>query len=341
MPKAAPSRKPSPSTAPAPAAAAPAKRRPVNAVIFDIDNVLIDTRRSYLDTIRWTVEIFLTTGRVPIFEKSGPAKTLSIVSPRDVEQFKLLGGFNDDWDCCYGLLIYLLSIPIRARTTATLKKTMDIEKFVASVYRRPLRVEGIVKKLGRPSFVTVEKIGRIFQEVYLGRDLFQKLYRSRPAYWPKRGLIEREKLLFRKSTLKKLKDRGIKLGVATGRPYFEAVYSLRRFGILELFEAMTTMDDVRSAEREQKTSLRKPHPFSVLETARKLGNERSFLYVGDLPDDVAATNAAKASLDIDSVAIPSLAFDLEDSMRQLKAVGPDHILNKPSDLIQLVARKRR
>jgi len=35
-----------------------------DVVIFDIDNVLVDTRRSYLEAIRWTVELYLTEGSV-------------------------------------------------------------------------------------------------------------------------------------------------------------------------------------------------------------------------------------------------------------------------------------
>ena len=43
----------------------PVEPRKFDAVLFDIDNVLVDTRRSYLEAIRYTVEIFLTHGDVP------------------------------------------------------------------------------------------------------------------------------------------------------------------------------------------------------------------------------------------------------------------------------------
>ena len=84
-----------------------------DAFIFDIDNVLIDTRKSYLESIIKTVEVYLTYGQIPFFSagKGKPRKPL--LTLEDIEEFKLLGGFNDDWDCSYGLLVYLLSLPVK------------------------------------------------------------------------------------------------------------------------------------------------------------------------------------------------------------------------------------
>ena len=141
-------------------------------MIFDIDNVLVDTRRSYLDAIRWTVEIFLTSGSVPLFHLTRMSRQPQLLSACDVQAFKLLGGFNDDWDCCYGLLIYLLSLQVAGHTVESLKKAIDLKAFGETVFRRPLGVSGIVNKLGRNREVTIETISRIFQEVYLGKDIF-------------------------------------------------------------------------------------------------------------------------------------------------------------------------
>src|SRR3989339_2149460 len=73
-----------------------------DAIIFDIDNVLVDTRQSYLEAIRIAVELYLTHGPIPFFSRSAGGKFPSLLTPEDVDQFKLLGGFNDDWECCYG-----------------------------------------------------------------------------------------------------------------------------------------------------------------------------------------------------------------------------------------------
>ena len=307
-----------------------------DCVIFDMDNVLIDTRKSYLAAIRHTVDIYLTEGQVPYFKNDTGRKKAGIVSANDVHQFKLLGGFNDDWDCCYALLIYLTSLPVKPNFVSSLKKNIDIKSFAAGIRERPLRVNGIVEKLGRPSTVTIEKIARIFQEIYLGKELFKLVEHKRNMYWKKRGLILQEKPIFRKSTLEKLKQKGVKLAVATGRPRFEALFALRHFGLTALFDAVTAMDEVKQAEAQQKVSLRKPHPFSILRTAEKIGSHLSFFYVGDLPDDILAANQAKEHIRIKSVAFPSYHDNPAQALKEMERVNPDLILKKPSDLTALV-----
>jgi HAD superfamily hydrolase (TIGR01548 family) len=314
----------------------PVEKAKADAIIFDIDNVLVDTRQSYLEAIRNTVELYLTHGPVPFFSRSAGGKFPSLITPEDVDQFKLLGGLNDDWDCCYGLLVYLLSLPVKNRTLEALKKSIAIEKFAKSVKQRPLRVSGITALFGRPTTVTIEKVARIFQEIYLGKDIFPRVTMNKMRYWKKRGLIHREKLIFKRPILENLKKHGIKLGIATGRSLYEASHALKHFGIHDLFDAMTTMDDVKKEEREKKESLRKPHPFSILRTAQALGAKKKFLYVGDLPDDVLAANRAKSSLSIRSVAFPMLAANPFQAVKELEAVKPDFFIKTPADLCRLL-----
>ncbi|MCB9799447.1 MAG: HAD hydrolase-like protein [Candidatus Omnitrophica bacterium] len=309
-----------------------------DCIIFDIDNVLIDTRTSYLDAIRWTVEIFLTHSKVPIFMHRSKTSTPFLLTKEDVECFKLLGGFNDDWDCCYGILTYLLSLPVKDRNLSSLKEAMRIKEFLAKNRTKPLGVSGIVKKLGRPSIVTIEKISRIFQEIYLGKDIFSIKYKMTPQFWKKRGLMRKEKLIFKKRFLEKLKRLGLKLGIATGRSRFEAAYALKNLGVLHLFDAATTMNEVKKAEKELCMSLRKPHPFSILQTAKHLKKGRRLLYIGDLPDDVIAANQAKEHLAISSVAMIGAAHDTDHTLNEIKKTHPDYIIHKPAELWDIVLK---
>lgn len=314
--------------------------RSFSGILFDIDNVLIDTRESYLETIRWTVEIYLTHGKIPLFQAAPKDARPALLTPADIHQFKLLGGFNDDWDCCYGLLHYLLSLNVKSRSIDALRKAMNLKALAAKAPERPLRVEGITKKFGRSPFVMIEKISRIFQEIYLGKDLFKQTEKRDALYWNKKGLIRNEKLLIKPVHLEKLKSAGIKLGIATGRPRFEATYSLENFGILKMFDAMTTIDEVRMAERMEKKSLRKPHPFSLMETARKMKLKDRLLYVGDLPDDVMAANRAKESIGIHSAAFLGGIDNVKPTLDELKKQSPDYILHKADDLLGLAGCSR-
>lgn len=311
-------------------------------IVFDMDNVLVDTRLSYLDCIRWTVEIYLTSGSVPLFEPAPRKMRPALLTKQDIETFKLLGGFNDDWDCCQGLLIYLLNLPVAKRSILELKKQMDFKALGKKIKTRPLRVHGLAKVFGRPATVRIEKIARIFQEIYLGRDLFRtfdrRMIKSDVQYWNKLGLIRKEKPVFRRSTLEKLKALGARLAIATGRSHVEAFHALKEFHIADLFDAVTTMDEIKKAEVHQKRSLRKPHPHCLFLTAQKLGMHHHYFYVGDLPDDMMCAEGAKAKLAIEAVAFPLLAHDPESAAEAVRKAGADHVLDKPSDLTPLVRR---
>lgn len=309
------------------------------AIIFDIDNVLVDTRRSYLEAIRWCIDIFLTHGKIPHFVAGPKARTPHLLTANDVNHFKLLGGFNDDWDCCYGLLVYLMHLPVKSRTIPSLKEAKDIDGFVKKIHNRPLGVNGIVKLLGRHPAIKIEQIERIFQEIYLGPDLFHKREQKFPAYWKKRGLINMEKPIFPKETLEKLKAAGIKLGIATGRPRFEAEFALKNFDILHLFDAMTTMDEVYEAEQKLGRSLRKPNPYSLIETAKKLGEKHNLLYVGDLPDDMLAAKHAKPHAEFQCAGFPWFASDPEAALKEFHKIHPDFILKKARQILKLAGLK--
>src|SRR3990167_4160357 len=152
-----------------------------DAVIFDIDNVLIDTRASYTDCIRKTVETYLQT----IF-KFQPSR-MPLLSRRDVEAFKSLGGFNDDWDSCYGLLLYFLSQKVKKQTVNELRKQKDILGLARKVKSRPFGVKGAEQIFGKQTLVTLLKTADIFQRFYLN------------------DFVWNETLFISKSSLKQLK----------------------------------------------------------------------------------------------------------------------------------------
>ena len=239
-----------------------------DVILFDIDNVLVDTRASYLAAIQKTVEIYLNRP--------------GVITAKDIDQFKLLGGFNDDWDSCYGIITFLETAiqgkPIRFGDHRS--QRLSISELGGIFPERPLGVSGLLKHLEtiyerveKPSF---DKIIRIFQEVYLGKKLFDK----KCLYWDKAGLIEKEKLIFKKSLLKKILKKVTRFGIVTGRNQFEARYALKRFGIEKLFDVLITIDEVKKAEKKTGKILRKPHPWPILEAARRTGGGYIFFISG-------------------------------------------------------------
>ena len=309
-----------------------------DVILFDMDNVLIDTRQSYLAAIQKTVEIYLNRP--------------GIVSAREVDQFKLLGGFNDDWDCSWGLIAFLETAiqgkPIHFGDHR--RQRLSLSELNQLFPERPLGIEGLLRHL-RVLYERVEeppfkKVARIFQEVYLGMRLFGK----KTLYWTKPGLIEKEKLIFPKSLLKRIKNKGVQFGIVTGRNQFEAHYALKRFGIEKLFDVLITIDEVKRAEKKGGKLLRKPNPWPILEATRRyrfsqgqvLGKPvprrtgTRFLYLGDLPDDILAAKKAGQKIRIHSAAFPGFTRDPETTRRELKKLKPDFYLKTPQDLVKIL-----
>jgi len=301
-----------------------------NAVLFDIDNVLVDTRASYLAAIQKTVEHYLNRP--------------GVVSAKEIDQFKLLGGFNDDWDCCYGIITFLETViqgkPIRFGDHR--RQRFSIPELGRIFPQRPLGLEGLLKNL-RVLYERVEtpsynRISQIFQQIY----------------WGKRGegLVRKEKPIFLKSLLGKIRQKGVRFGIVTGRNRVEAKYALKRFGILNLFDCLITIDEVRREEKKTGKVLRKPHPWPILEAARQLfgtgslrddlarkcvpGRTGVVLYIGDLPDDILAAKRAGKFIRIKSAAFPKFTRDPETTTRELQKLKPDFFLESPRDLSRIL-----
>ena len=117
------------------------------------------------------------------------------------------------------------------------------------------------------------ELGRsAFQEWYLGEDLYRRVEGSKPRTPGKPGFLHQEIPLAPKEaiqrTLRRLRDRGIVLGIGTGRPRLETEVPLRSLGLLDAFEPeriVTASEVVRAEESHpDRAPLGKPHPFTYV-----------------------------------------------------------------------------
>ncbi len=135
-------------------------------------------------------------------------------------------------------------------------------------------------------------IKQIFQEIYLGPQLFESTYHMEPQSYRDEGYILKEKVLIDTSILEELSQENI-LAIATGRPRSEAEYPLKHFLLGQFFPQVLSLDDCVSEERRilaeegRTVSLSKPDPFmldTIAEDHRNTVN--GFYYIGDMPDDL-------------------------------------------------------
>ncbi len=172
----------------------------------------------------------------------------------------------------------------------------------------PADVERLIQVRGQEAFAEIaagddELYGRIesvFHRVYVEQ---QREIRPFP------GAIE---------TLRRLRDAGQAIGIATSKARIRLDLEAERTGIGELLDVSISGDEVKAA---------KPDPESVTEAIRRLGADpAATLYVGDGPNDVIAARGAGAI----TVAV-SFGFHPEEA----RAAGPDHVIDELSELVEL------
>lgn len=198
-----------------------------------------------------------------------------------------------------------------------------------------IEIEGVFERYS-PSWKFCRDL---FQEWYLGETLYTQAYQHPPRQPGKAGCIHFEQPLLPveqlKQTLTAVQEQGYLLGIATGRPGYEATDPLKHYGLYSYFDEARIITDreVAQAEAELRQagktlSLIKPHPYPFLKAAypvysvgQELPERGSFIVVGDTPSDVGGARAAGAI----SIAVLSGARTAE-ARALLEQSQPDFLL---------------
>jgi len=254
------------------------RRATIDAVIFDMDGVLLDISQSIRVVNCLAVAFFFRT------VLGWPAPD-DLLTSADIELYKNAGGFNDDWDLTYALVLHYIAKghehpmmtpdtlnviqPNLARTAARIKDrggwlraaediafehlTQDDRIAVEADYRKP-------------------QIKQVFQEMFAGRHC-ERLYGFAPTLYTGRGYVEHDRPLLELIRLPTDK----KLGVQTGRTLPEARLGLEMAGMAGVIpeECMVTKSD----------GFQKPQPGGLAALRKRLGFTQA-VYIGDTLDDL-------------------------------------------------------
>ena len=313
-------------------------------IVFDMDGVLIDVSKSYRETVRETARLFFKSA--PSSEKL-PQPLFPLA---DLAAVKQSGGLNNDWDLScrvISLLFNVIEKPVvyerkdpweRYRETISQCDVAALAEFLKST---PTPLSALLRGAGKTNNAFINGlytgdvgsgniIKQIFQEVYLGKDLFESTYGQVPQFYRDEGFNHREHLLIDKHLLAELAANHI-LAIATGRPRAEADYPLDRFGIRKYFANVMALEDCLQEEaRRRKTatkkvSLSKPDPFMLdaIAADQKHAVAECF-YIGDMPDDMIA--AKKSAAGYKAVGLILAAPDKDSLAKELKRAGADYII---------------
>jgi len=112
--------------------------RRIDAVIFDCDGVLIDVRESYNKAIPETVAYIIK-------ELTGFPFPKNLVSREIIHSFRKSGGFNNDWDLVYVILMFILcNLPESFQEV--FKKYVSLNRYRRNLFRRFLCVKEGVRR---------------------------------------------------------------------------------------------------------------------------------------------------------------------------------------------------
>jgi HAD superfamily hydrolase (TIGR01548 family) len=237
-----------------------------DAVVLDIDGVLVDVADSYRRAIVESVERLY--GRT--------------IDRADVQYFKDAGGFNNDWDVTDAVALYVLTDD---------RDPLALPEFTDRIHEAGgglAAAESIVADhLAADDLAAVRDawdsaaLRDAFQALYLGSDLYRDLEGGDPPF-DAPGYIHDEPVLVDPDTLDQLHS-GADVGVLTGRPAAEADIALERVGLAVPDDHRFTMDDWDEG---------KPHPAALITLAERFDAE-VVAFAGDTLDDVkTAVNAA-------------------------------------------------
>lgn len=158
----------------------------IDAVVFDVDGVLVDTDASYTEsvirTVRWLV---------PDAPVDRPL----------IRLWRRSGDWNNDWDLSYGLYCWLVAAPRLAEGDAASRSLADL-----------VAIAGANAELGYAA------VQGVFEEHYNGTALAVARYGVTPRLHNDAPLSREERVMLEPGVIDELRAIGIrKLGIVTGR----------------------------------------------------------------------------------------------------------------------------
>ncbi|HZA43489.1 MAG TPA: HAD family hydrolase [Nitrososphaeraceae archaeon] len=288
-----------------------------------MDGVLIDTRFSYNLAIKKTVKHVLGI--------LNGAKTIHSISDSILMKMRLTGGFNNDTDTTYALILTSLvsqitsmkgleSLLFDATNNIDARGIISVERYLSTLYPRAT-VESIKHRLGYPGPVGKSIVTTVFDEVFYGTELFKQRYGIYPKYYFGEGLIDNEKVVITKGTTRFLLNRFNKsIGVVSGRSKLAFEYSLQR--ILSTFnkEACIFLED-----EPRKNA--KPNPYGIRKAMKRMLIKHA-IYVGDSVEDIIMVGKAKEEmgLDVEFIGVYGSSATPMETRKALKQNGAEFVL---------------
>jgi len=336
----------------------------IDTLIFEIDGVLIDVSKPSYQAIIQTIELFFTRG-LGFLYKDRPS---ILIDQNDIDSLRMAGGLGNDWEISTTFISYFLEMlppvdlttqPLRKHvpdilaylqiagsklrvSMDVLKKNKNIPRLARQISKAGGGLNGVDKVLKRRNRhllstgtdpLTGNLIQRIFQELYFGERLFEKIYDQKAIVVQTPGLISQETLLIDPKVLKKLASH-LTLAIATERPRPESEYTLRRFGIHHYFQTIITYNDI-----VESGATGKPAPWLLQQVVKLMEPRPTYCaYIDRISDGILAAKHASQTAPFITIGSLAASRDKQQSRRHFEKSKADIILGHPNQLERVIFR---
>jgi phosphoglycolate phosphatase-like HAD superfamily hydrolase len=177
---------------------------------------------------------------------------------------------------------------------------------------------------------------RLFEETYLGRELFQKFYGVPSLFKFDENFIDKETFTPTKETFEVLRQEFGKFGIYSGRPRTQGMYILEKYGYNKYFDekASVFLGDLLKSEAAME-KLGKPDPTLFIGLIEKLfGETTGVAYVGDgIADAILVENARSEGLEnLSFLGVLSSSKDSNKLFTEYAKHGADAVMTDVNDI---------
>jgi phosphoglycolate phosphatase-like HAD superfamily hydrolase len=201
--------------------------------------------------------------------------------------------------------------------------------------------ERLVKMLVPYDLEKPDLLKRLFEETYLGKELFNKIYDASSFFNFDASLIDIEDFIPIKETLDMLRRRFGKFGIYSGRPQPQGMYILEKYGYTGYFDEKQSvfLGDLLNSEDEME-KLGKPDPTIFIELIEKTVEKGTGVaYVGDgIADAIMVEKAKKRGLEsLSFLGVVSSSEDSNTLFTEYSKHGADAVVTDVNDIPYLFA----
>jgi len=194
----------------------------------------------------------------------------------------------------------------------------------------------LVRKLVPYDLEKPDLLKRLFEETYLGKELFTKFYGVPSFFKFDESFLDKETFIPTKETMDMLRRQFGKFGIYSGRPRPQSMYILEKYDYMGYFDEKRSvfLGDLLKSEVEME-KLGKPDPTLFIELIEKLVDRGTGVaYVGDgIADALLVENARSEGLEnLLFLGVMSSSEDSNKLFTEYAKHGADVIMTEVNDI---------